>query len=258
MPPRTIEANTNLGERELSELCAQLAPARHIDVIALHDRAGERFRRERFYPRHLRRWSSLSPFSAMAVATALNEVFSPMSLPVVPNRVRRSANQFKHPSRLIDLLASIKALTGVHPETVSACEDSNGNRPMPKKFTPIPAVPFELIVKGHEGVTSYRERHEQADPTVALVTTLADSHSPEDIMAVSYRLGALAKLIRDGEGGKWTIPVLNQEYRLVNESLFRAAARAPLFEARTVGQVSFDPETFLKIALEESAAEGSA
>jgi hypothetical protein len=47
MPPRMIEASTNLGKRELSELCAQLAPACHIDVIALHDRAGERFRRER-------------------------------------------------------------------------------------------------------------------------------------------------------------------------------------------------------------------
>ena len=44
----------------------------------------------------------------------------------------------------------------------------------------------------------------------------------------------------------------------MNEALFRAAARAPLFEARTVGDMSFDPETFVKIALEESEAEGSA
>jgi hypothetical protein len=49
-----------------------------------------------------------------------------------------------------------------------------------------------------------------------------------------------------------------REYQLVNEALFRAAARAPLFEARTVGDVSFDPEMFVKIALEESEAEGSA
>jgi hypothetical protein len=129
---------------------------------------------------------------------------------------------------------------------------------MAKKPEPIPIVPFELLIKGHEGVTAYRERHGQPDLTVALVTTLADSHKPDEIIAVSYRLGALAKLIRAGEGGKWTIPVLNQEYQLVNQSLFRAAARAPLFEARTVGDVSFDPETFLKIALEESGAEGSA
>jgi hypothetical protein len=90
------------------------------------------------------------------------------------------------------------------------------------------------------------------------VTTLAEGHKPDEIIAVSYRLGALANLIRAGEGGKWTIPVLKREYQLMNESLFRAAARAPLFEARTVGEVAFDPVTFLKIALEESQAEGSA
>jgi hypothetical protein len=73
-----------------------------------------------------------------------------------------------------------------------------------------------------------------------------------------YRLGALAKLIQAGEGGKWTLPGLNPEYHLVNECVFRAAARAPLFEARTVGDVSFDPPAFMKIAFEESEAEGSA
>ena len=129
---------------------------------------------------------------------------------------------------------------------------------MAKKSKPIPIVPFELLIKGHESVTAYRERHGQPDLTVALVRTLADSHKADEILAVSYRLGALAKLIQSGEGGKWTIPVLKQEYQLVNEALFRAAARAPLFEARTVGDVSFRPETFLKIVLEESGAEGSA
>ncbi len=129
---------------------------------------------------------------------------------------------------------------------------------MAKKPKPIPVVPFELLIKGHEGVVAYRERHGQADLTLALVTALAGNHGPDEILAVSYRLGALAKLIREGEGGKWTIPVLKQEYQLVNESLFRAAARAPLFEAPTVGDVAFDPMTFLKIALEESQAEGSA
>jgi hypothetical protein len=77
-------------------------------------------------------------------------------------------------------------------------------------------------------------------------------------MAVTCRLSALAKLIREGEGDKWTITVLHQDYKLVNEALFLAAARAPLFEARTVGQISFDPKTFLPIALEESESEGTA
>jgi hypothetical protein len=129
---------------------------------------------------------------------------------------------------------------------------------MVKKPKPIPIVPFELLIKGHKGVTAYRERHGHADLTVALVTTLADGHQPGEILAVSYRLGALAKLMQAGEGGKWTLPGLNPEYHLVNECVFRAAARAPLFEARTVGDVSFDPQAFMKIAFEESEAEGSA
>jgi hypothetical protein len=87
---------------------------------------------------------------------------------------------------------------------------------------------------------------------------LADDHKPEEILAVSYRLGALAKLIQDGEGQNWTITVLHKTYKLVNEAMFRAAARAPLFEARTVGHVAFDPKTFLPIALEESESEGAA
>jgi hypothetical protein len=45
---------------------------------------------------------------------------------------------------------------------------------------------------------------------------------------------------------------------MVNEALFKAAARAPLMEARTVGDVSFDRDTFVKIALQESESEGTA
>jgi hypothetical protein len=161
------------------------------------------------------------------------------------------AYRFDVPTRCAGDIANASTIS---PQNTAATE----NCPMAKKLKPIPTVPFELIIKGHEGVTAYRERHGQADLTVALVTTLADGHKPDEIIAVSYRLGALAKLIREGEVAKWTIPVLNQEYQLVNESMFRAAARAPLFEARTVGDVSFDPETFMKIALAESEAEGSA
>ena len=47
-------------------------------------------------------------------------------------------------------------------------------------------------------------------------------------------------------------------YHMVNETLFKAAARAPLLEARTVGEVSFDLDTFMKIALEEAETEGGA
>ena len=129
---------------------------------------------------------------------------------------------------------------------------------MAKKYKPISAVPFNVLIKGHEGVTAYRERHGQPDMTIALLTSLASDHKPDVIIAVSYRLGALAKFIQEGSGGKWAIPVLHEDYQLINEALFRAAARAPLMEAKTVGDVAFDPETFYQTVLEESQAEGSA
>lgn len=129
---------------------------------------------------------------------------------------------------------------------------------MAKKPKVIPTVPFELLRRGHEGVIADRELHGTGDLTFALVKALSKTSQPHEILAVSYRLGALAKLIEDGDGEKWTITVLHQRYKLVNEALFRAAARAPLLERRTVGEVAFDPKVFVQIALEEADSEGRA
>ncbi len=129
---------------------------------------------------------------------------------------------------------------------------------MAKKFKPIPSVPFDLIIKGHEQINADYREFGSVEPTISLVRALASDHKPEEIMAVSYRLGALAKLIREGEGKPWTFAVTQDKFHMVNEALFRAAARAPLMEAKTVGDVSFDHQTFMKIALEESESEGTA
>jgi hypothetical protein len=122
---------------------------------------------------------------------------------------------------------------------------------------PIPPVPAELIIKAAQQVTDDHERYGSAEPTISVIRAFAKTHSPDELLAVTYRLGALAKLIKDGQGGKWTITVLHQDYKLVNEALLRAAAHAPLSEAGTVGEISFEPKAFLAIALEESEAEGT-
>ena len=129
---------------------------------------------------------------------------------------------------------------------------------MAKKHKHIPVVPFDVLIKGHQGVVEDREMYGPGDPTISLVQTLHKDHKPEEILAVSYRLGELAKLLEKGEGKPWTFAVTNENYHMVNEALFRAAARAPLMEAKTVGDVSFEPEAFMKIALEESEADGTA
>jgi hypothetical protein len=87
---------------------------------------------------------------------------------------------------------------------------------------------------------------------------LGDGHEPDELIAVSHRLMALARLLHDGQGGQWTLTVEGKEYRLVNEALFRAAAKAPLQERKMVRDVKFNPKEFLRIALEEATAEGTA
>jgi hypothetical protein len=124
---------------------------------------------------------------------------------------------------------------------------------MPKE---IPAVSAEFAIRAFQKITNDHETYGSAEPTISIVRAFHKSHSADELSNVSYRLGALAKFIREGNGGKWTIPALHEDHTLVNEALIRAAACAPLYEARTVGEVSFEPETFLAIVLKEAEIEG--
>lgn len=63
---------------------------------------------------------------------------------------------------------------------------------------------------------------------------------------------------RENQVKPWTYAVEKDGAHMVNEALFRAAARAPLFEAKTVGKVAFAHEEFMKIALEDSDTDGQA
>jgi hypothetical protein len=69
---------------------------------------------------------------------------------------------------------------------------------MPKKFKPIPVVSFDLLIKGHEQINADRDEFGSAEPTISLIRALARDHKPDEMMAVSFRLGALAKLIQRG------------------------------------------------------------
>ena len=127
-----------------------------------------------------------------------------------------------------------------------------------KKFKPIPAVPFDLISRGLDAVNEDKEKYGSAEPTISLVRVFHKERKPEEIMAVSYRLIALAKVLQEGKGKPWTFAVNGEGFHMVNEALLKAAARAPLFEAGTVGKVAFEHDAFEKIALEEAEAEGKA
>jgi hypothetical protein len=122
----------------------------------------------------------------------------------------------------------------------------------------IPVVAPDLLIRANLKAVADREKYGSADATVSIVTALADKHQPDEVIAVSYRLMALARLLGEEQGGHWTITVEGKDYKLVNEALFRAAAKAPLRERKTVGEMKFSTKEFLRIALEEAKSEGSA
>ena len=68
----------------------------------------------------------------------------------------------------------------------------------------------------------------------------------------------MARLVQDGDGEAWLMNDNAKKYRIIDEALFRAAARAPLIEAETVGNMQFNKEELLAIALEESEPKGAA
>jgi hypothetical protein len=119
----------------------------------------------------------------------------------------------------------------------------------------IPPVPPELLIKANQAIA---EKRGKGDPTVTVIAALADDHSADELLAVTYRLHALLKLVRSGKGPAWVMSIKGKEYKLVNETMFRTAATAPLKTANPVGKIAFDPDEFLNIALAELDAGGTA
>jgi hypothetical protein len=70
------------------------------------------------------------------------------------------------------------------------------------------------------------------------------------------RLQAMTEIVAETDKSAWIVTVPNRDYKLINEAVLRAAARAPLVKKKK--NLKFDPRGFLKIALEESEIKGSA
>jgi hypothetical protein len=120
----------------------------------------------------------------------------------------------------------------------------------------IATVSFDLITQAVQAANNNR----QAGPSVAVIAALSKKYSSDDILAVMYRLHALANMTAKQQTENWTMEVAGKEYTLVNAALFKAAARIPLsIDANQMMEdVSFDPEALLAVALEESKPDGAA
>ena len=102
------------------------------------------------------------------------------------------------------------------------------------------------------------ETNGSGDITASIVMALGTNHSAEEMTAVWCRLVALTKALRSPGGEHWTLSIDKKDCALVNEALFRAAARAPLRENKNLGDMEFNANELLQLALEEANSEGSA
>lgn len=120
----------------------------------------------------------------------------------------------------------------------------------------VPVVPVEHLITANQKAVEDRERYGRGDVWTSIVAALAKKIPSETVLAALHRLTALANTLKEGEGKPWRIDLDGQEYTLLDEALFRAAARAPLEEAEYIADLKFDTATFLQIALEESETQG--
>jgi hypothetical protein len=118
----------------------------------------------------------------------------------------------------------------------------------------IEAISFDLIRQAVEAANNNRP----AGPTMAVIAALSKKFPAEQMLAVTYRLQALANVMAERQTDNWTLKIADKEYTLVDEALFKAAARAPLSTEsdEIVGEISFGAEELLAIALEESEPDG--
>jgi hypothetical protein len=114
----------------------------------------------------------------------------------------------------------------------------------------------ELLIKANEVVGKNRGK----DPTISIIVALADHYPSKQLIATTYRLQAMQKLVLSGHGPAWIMNVKGKKYKLVNEAMFRAAAKAPLRynPESPIGDMAFDAHEFLQAALAESSPEGTA
>lgn len=122
----------------------------------------------------------------------------------------------------------------------------------------IRTVAPELLIRANAQAVADHETNGSADITASIVVALGTNHSAEEMTAVWCRLVALTKVLRSPDGEHWALSIDKKDCTLVNEALFRAAARAPLRENKNLGDMEFNAKELLQLALEEASSEGSA
>jgi hypothetical protein len=111
----------------------------------------------------------------------------------------------------------------------------------------------ELLIKANSKAVADHEEHGTADVTSSVLIALGGNHSVDEMAAVTYRLMALAKVMHNGDGERHTLNVDGKEYKLVDQSLLRAAAKAPLKVPESIDEMAFEASELLTVALQEAS-----
>jgi hypothetical protein len=124
-------------------------------------------------------------------------------------------------------------------------------------FHVFPPVDPKLLIEAADAVAA---RKSEGDATLTMIAHFDNRLSLEQLIAINYRLMALARLIQKGEGSAWVVKAKGKQYRLVDQAMFRAAAITPLSidGDEPVTNIAFDTDVFLRNALGESKTHGSA
>ena len=101
---------------------------------------------------------------------------------------------------------------------------------------PVREVCANLLIRANSAAKDGPPGSENA--TISVINALSKEVSTADLVAISYRLQAFSGLTMHG-----------RDFKLINEAALKAAATCPLVLPGTFGEVEFDREEFLRLAL---------
>jgi hypothetical protein len=114
-------------------------------------------------------------------------------------------------------------------------------------------VPIELMMAANQAIDDMRDSG--ADTLLIVSRALRGRCSTWDVVSIYTRLNALSRAFKDVRSNKFIIYVIGQDYKIMNEVLFHAAARAHLTYDEAEEDYVFDSTELMKVAEELWKAE---
>lgn len=115
------------------------------------------------------------------------------------------------------------------------------------------AVSVELIMAANGAIDD--TRGSRTDALLTVSRALRGKCDTWDVVSVYTRLNALSRAFKNVRSNKFIIYAIGQDYKIMNEVLFHAAARAPLTYIESEDDYVFDSAELMRLAEELWSAE---